>query len=156
MTAASTAVNAAGTAVNAASAPARALQRALAAEQAAVYGYGVIGAHLTGAQLRSATDDWIAHQVARDQLEALLRARGAQPAAAAVGYRLPAPVRGPAEARSLAALLEDRVTAAYLGLVALRERGLRELGAQRVRQSALRATAWRGTTIAFPGLQGSS
>ena len=89
-----------------------ALQRALAAEQAAVYGYGVIGAHLTGAQLRAATGDWVAHQVARDQLEALLRGRGAEPDAAAVGYRLPALVRTAAEARSLAVLLEDRVTAA--------------------------------------------
>jgi Domain of unknown function (DUF4439) len=133
-----------------------ALQRALAAEQAAVYGYGVIGAHLTGAQLRAATGDWIAHQVARDQLEALLRARGAQPGAAAVGYRLPTPVRTAAEAQSLAVLLEDRVTAAYLGLVALGERRLRVLGARRVRQSALRATSWRGTTIAFPGLPGAA
>ena len=140
----------------AASTVANALQRALAAEQAAVYGYGVIGAHLTGARLRSATDDWVAHQVARDQLEAMLRARGADPAAAAVGYRLPAPVHTAAEAASLAALLEDRVTAAYLGLVALGERGLRALGALRVRQSALRATSWRGTTIAFPGLPGIS
>jgi Domain of unknown function (DUF4439) len=133
-----------------------ALQRALAAEQAAVYGYGVIGAHLTGAQLRAATGDWIAHQVARDQLEALLRARGAQPGAAAVGYRLPTPVRTAAEAQSLAVLLEDRVTAAYLGLVALGERRLRVLGARRVRQSALRAASWRGTTIAFPGLPGAA
>jgi hypothetical protein len=82
----------------------------------------------------------------------VLRFRGAQPAASAVGYRLPAPVRTAAQARSLAVLLEDRVAAAYLGLVALGEHRLRALGARRVRQSALRAASWRGATIAFPGL----
>ena len=97
----------------------RALQAALAAEHAAIYGYGVVGAHLTGTALAAATSDWIAHQVARDSLEAMLRAAGRQPAAAAVAYRLPHPVRNPAGAMSLAVILENRVTTAYLGLVAL-------------------------------------
>jgi Domain of unknown function (DUF4439) len=131
-----------------------ALRLALAAEQTAVYGYGVLGAHLAGQAQRSATADWIAHQVARDRLEALLRSLGVVPAAAAVAYRLPAPVRTPAEARSLAVLLEERVAAAYLSVVALSDRRLRALGAERVRQSALRAASWRGATVAFPGLPG--
>ena len=130
----------------------RALQAALSAEHAAVYGYGVVGAHLTGAALAAATGDWIAHQVARDGLEARLRSAGAQPVAAAVAYRLPHPVHGPAQAKSLAVILEDRVSAAYLGLVALPGAAIRTFGARQVIAAAIRAAAWRGTTVAFPGL----
>jgi len=133
-----------------------ALQLALTAEQAAAYGYGVIGAHLSGAQQAAATADWIAHQVSRDKLEKLLSARGAVPAAAAVAYRLPVSVQTAAQARTLAVLLEDRVTAAYLGLVALSDRALRKLGAEQIRKSALRAASWRDATVAFPGLTASA
>jgi hypothetical protein len=132
--------------------PVRALQSALAAEHAAVYGYGVVGAYLTGSSRVTATADWVAHQDARDQLEATLRARGSQPDPAAVAYRLPIPVRTPGEAVSLAVILEDRVAAAYLGLVALSVPALRELGALQLRASALRGASWRGSTVAFPGL----
>ena len=49
------------------------MQTALSAEHAAVYGYGVIGAHLTGADQAAASRDWLAHQMARDDLEATLQ-----------------------------------------------------------------------------------
>jgi hypothetical protein len=133
-----------------------ALQAALAAEHAAIYGYGVVGAHLTGTTLAAATSDWIAHQVARDSLEALLRSSGAQPVAAAVAYRLPHPVRNSAEAKSLAVILEDRVTAAYLGVVAVTSAAIREFGARGVVAAARRAVTWRGRTVAFPGLPASA
>lgn len=136
--------------------PASALQAALAAEHAAVYGYGVIGAHLTGSRQSTATSDWVAHQEARDKLEAMLQARGAQPAAAAVAYRLPVQVRTPAQAASLAVLLEERITTAYLGLVAQATPAVRTFGAQQVQASALRAAYWRGSTVAFPGLPASA
>jgi hypothetical protein len=130
----------------------RALQTALTAEHAAVYGYGVAGAYLTGSTQATATDDWVAHQVARDHLEAMLRSLGAQPAAAAVAYQLPAPVRNATEAVALAVVLEERITTAYLGLVALSNDSIRDYGALQVQASALRAAAWRGGTVAFPGM----
>jgi Domain of unknown function (DUF4439) len=130
-----------------------ALQSALAAEHAAVYGYGVVGAYLTGGQQATATTDWVAHQVARDRLEAMLRSAGrSQPTAAAVAYQLPMPVRNAREAVALAVVLEERITTAYLGLVALSNAAIRDYGAQQVQASALRAAAWRGSTVAFPGL----
>jgi hypothetical protein len=130
-----------------------ALQSALAAEHAAVYGYGVVGAYLTGsARAAAATADWVAHQDARDELEAMLRSSGSQPAPAAVAYRLPVPVRNAGQAVSLAVILEDRIATAYLGLVAVSTPAVRDLGALQVRASALRAAFWRGTTVAFPGL----
>jgi hypothetical protein len=133
-----------------------ALQAALAAEHAAVYGYGVVGAYLTGTSRATATADWMAHQVSRDTLEAMLRSRGAQPVAAAVGYQLPVAVRTPAGAARLAVTLEDRVATAYLGLVAVSATAVRQFGAEQLQVSALRAAAWRGSTVAFPGLPASS
>jgi len=130
----------------------RALQDALAAEHAATYGYGVAGAHLTGTARAAATADWTAHQVAADHLAELLHARGAVPGAAAVAYQLPHQVATAAQAKALAVTLEDQVTSAYLALVALPRESLRMLGAEQVQQAALRAAAWRGSTVAFPGL----
>jgi hypothetical protein len=132
----------------------RALQAALAAEDSAVYGYGVAGAHLPGALKAAAVRDWVAHENARDALTAMLTARGSQPVAAAAAYELPFPVHNAPAAVSLAAYIEDRLAAVYLGLVGLTDPALRSFGATAVRTSALRAVAWRGSTVAFPGLPG--
>ena len=131
-----------------------ALQAALAAENSAVYGYGVAGAHLAGARRAAAVRDWVAHQTARDALSAMLTARGAQPVAAAAAYELPFAVHSAAAAVALAAYLEDRVAAAYLGLAGIGEAALREFGATALRVAALRAAGWRGSTVAFPGFAG--
>ncbi len=129
-----------------------ALQVALAGEHAAIYGYGVLGAHLTGSLGRAAQQDWAVHQVARDTLESKLTLLGAQPVPAQDAYQMPFPVGAAPAAVSLAAFLEDRMATAYLGLVALDDPGLRAWGAQQVRASAVRATSWSGSTTAFPGL----
>ena len=92
-----------------------ALQGALAAEHAAVYGYGVVGAMLAGGLQSQARDYWVAHQDARDTLEAMLVKLGATPAAASPAYRLPFAVTGEASAVRLAVVLEDGVVQAYLG-----------------------------------------
>jgi hypothetical protein len=135
-----------------------ALQDALAAEQAASYGYGIVGAHLPqrSATQGKATEDWVAHVRASDQLAELISARGGTPVPAAVVYQLPFQVSTAAQATALAATLEDRVAQAYLAVVALTETGLRGFGAEQVRAAALRAEAWRGSTQAFPGLPPTS
>ena len=84
----------------------------------------------------------------------MITTAGATPVPAPVAYQLPVHVQTPAEARSLAVILEDRVAQAYLGLVALPEHSLRALGARELTASALRAAAWRHSTVAFPGLPG--
>ena len=129
-----------------------ALQAALAAEHAAVYGYGVVGATLAGAAGASARAGWTAHQVARDTLEAMLTRLGATPVAASPAYELPFAVAGAASAKRLAAALEDGVTRAYLGVVAVDSPALRAFGATAMQVSANRAVAWRGSTVAFPGM----
>jgi Domain of unknown function (DUF4439) len=131
-----------------------ALQAALAAEHAAVYGYGVAGAMLSGTALAQARADWTAHQVARDTLTAMVTRLGATPVAASPAYRLPFAVTGTAAAKRLAAALEEGVTRAYLGVVAVNDAALRAFGATAMQTSANRATTWSGSTVAFPGMPG--
>jgi Domain of unknown function (DUF4439) len=131
-----------------------ALQGALAAEHAAVYGYGVAGAMLAGGQQAAARADWTAHQVARDTLEAMLAKLGVTPVAASPAYALPFAVTDAKSAARLAAALEDGVTRAYLGLVAVSNPALRAFAAKAMQASANRALAWSGSTIAFPGMPG--
>jgi hypothetical protein len=130
----------------------QALQAALAAEHAAVYGYGVAGAMLDGADRAAARSDWRLHQEARDMLQAMITKLGATPVAASPAYALPFPVHDKESARRLAATLEDGVTRAYLGLVALTDKKLRVFGALAMQATANRAVAWRGSTVAFPGM----
>jgi hypothetical protein len=134
------------------SAAVSALQAALAAENAAIFGYGVAGAHLTGSSQTTAGLDWTGHNQARDALTAMIASLGAGPAAAQASYRLPFRVHDAATARSLAAYLEDGVTRAYLGLVATSDQRLRHFGAMAMQSAAQRAASWRGSTQAFPGL----
>ena len=131
----------------------QALQAALAAEDAAVFGYGVAGAHLSGSRKSAAEQHWTEHNEARDTLTAMISALGATPTAAQAFYRLPFRVHDAASAAALAAYLEDGVTRAYLGLVAVSDQRLRTFGALAMQAAAERAAFWRGTTEAFPGLE---
>jgi hypothetical protein len=132
-----------------------ALQAALAAEDAAIFGYGVAGAHLSGTRQSTAEQDWTGHNEARDTLTAMISGLGATPVAAQAFYQLPFAVGDAARAAALAAYLEDGVTRAYLGLVAVSDQRLRTFGALAMQSSAERAAFWRGRTQAFPGLQAS-
>ena len=129
-----------------------ALQAALAAENAAIFGYGVVGAHLTGSSQTAAGQDWTGHNQARDTLTAMISGLGAAPAAAPASYQLPFRVHDAPSAIRLAAYLEDGVTRAYLGLVAVSDQRLRRFGAMAMQDAAQRAASWRGSTLAFPGL----
>ena len=97
-----------------------------------------------------ARTDWTAHQVARDTLVAMLTKLGATPVAASPAYELPFAVTSTKSAVKLAATLENGVTRAYLGLVAVNNPTLRAFAAQAMQTSANRATAWSGTTARLP------
>ena len=129
-----------------------ALQAALAAENAAIFGYGVAGAHLTGSRWAAAEQDWTGHNQARDILAAMISRLGAAPVPAQAFYQLPFRVHDATSAMALAACLEDGVTRAYLGLVAVSDQRLRRFGALAMQGAAQRAAFWRGRTQAFPGL----
>src|SRR5215831_11419883 len=129
-----------------------ALQAALAAEQAASYGYGIIGAHLKGKQFAVAAADCVAHERARDRLTGMIAGRGGQPRPAAAAYRLPMQVPNAAAALTLAVRLERQVASAYLGLVAVPDSELRHFAAAGMRDCAVRSARWGGRAQAFPGL----
>jgi hypothetical protein len=141
--------------VSGTSATVAALQAALAAEQAASYAYGVLGAHLTGPRFAAASADCLAHERARDRLSGMITARGAQPHPAAAAYQLPIAVHTSNAARSLAITLERQVAAAYLGLVAVEDPILRTFAATNMRDCAVRGARWSGRAQAFPGLSRS-
>ncbi len=152
--------NAAGGGPAASSAAARqdiaALQAALAAEQAASYGYGIVGAHLTGPRFTAATADYVGHERARDTLTAMIAARGGRPRPAAAAYQLPITVTTNKQAMALAIRLERQVAAACLGLVAASDPALRTFAAQNMRAAAVREARWNDRPQAFPGLPASS
>ncbi|MFF4344547.1 ferritin-like domain-containing protein [Kitasatospora sp. NPDC001540] len=128
-----------------------ALQAALAAEHAAVYGYGVVGAFLpAGPQREDARATYAAHQARRDAWQRVLAAGGASPTAAAPGYRLPFPVKDAATATQLAAHLETQLTASYADLAAAPT--YRDQAAAALRDCTLRAAHWGADLPALPGL----
>ncbi|MFI6349892.1 ferritin-like domain-containing protein [Streptomyces sp. NPDC050560] len=130
----------------------RAVQAALAAEHAAVYGYGVVGAKAGDARRDAAQAGYDAHRSRRDALARTARDLGAVPRAAAAGYALPFKVTDAASAARLAAELEDGVAGAYSDLVRAATGERRRSAADALREAAVRAARWRGSGVAFPGL----
>ncbi|MFF9689860.1 ferritin-like domain-containing protein [Streptomyces sp. NPDC014623] len=130
----------------------RAAQAALAAEHAAVYGYGVLGGRLEDSRRSDATAAGDAHRARRDALTRTVRDLGGTPVAAHAAYTLPFAVRDPATAMRLAAVLEDRVAGVYSDLVRAAPGPARQDAAAALREAAVRAVRWRGTGVAFPGL----
>lgn len=129
-----------------------AAQAALAAEHAAVYGYGVVGGRVGDDRRAEATAAYAAHRARRDALARTVRDLGGKPAASAAAYALPFPVPDAAAAVRLAAELEDRVAGVYSDLVRAAEGPLRREAADALREAAVRAVRWRGSGVAFPGL----
>ncbi|MFD8786283.1 ferritin-like domain-containing protein [Kitasatospora sp. NPDC059599] len=130
-----------------------ALQNALGAEHAAVYGYGVVGARLPDDPARTdARTAYAAHQARRDTWQRLITSLGAAPAPAAAGYQLPFPVASAADATRLAAHLETRLTGVYADLVAAVPAPHRLTAALALRDCALRARRWGAPDQPFPGV----
>jgi hypothetical protein len=128
------------------------LQTALGNEHAAVYGYGVLAVHLTGAQRDAARNAYDTHRARRDVLIGLIEAQGDKPVAAAPAYTIPFPVATAADATRLAAQLEERLGASYADVVQATTGDTRRTGLEWLTDAAVRAVRWRGTSVAFPGL----
>ncbi|MCS0636518.1 ferritin-like domain-containing protein [Streptomyces sp. LP05-1] len=129
-----------------------AVQAALAAEHAAVYGYGVVGGRAGAARRTDAAAGLAAHRARRDALERTVRDLGGTPVASAPAYALPFPVPDAAGAVRLGAELEDRVAGVYADLVRAAGGALRREAAVALREAAVRSARWRGGGVAFPGL----
>ncbi|WP_406725237.1 ferritin-like domain-containing protein [Streptomyces sp. GD-15H] len=130
----------------------RALQAALAAEHAAVYGYGVVGGRIAKERRTDARAAYDAHRARRDALVRDVEDTGGEPVVAAAGYALPFPVPDAAAAVRLAAELENRVAGVYSDLVRASRGARRRAAAEALREAAVRAVRWSGESVAFPGL----
>ncbi|MGP3688788.1 ferritin-like domain-containing protein [Streptomyces sp. IBSNAI002] len=127
-------------------------QAALAAEHAAAYGYGVIGARTAGPRAAEAREAYGGHLARRDSLARTVRELGGAPRPAEAAYALPFEVRDAGDAERLAAEIEARVAGAYSDLVRAAEGPLRREAADALSAAAVRAARWRGVGVAFPGL----
>ena len=136
-----------------------ALGQALAAEHAAVWGYGVVGAALGPEAQPAAAASETAHRDLRDQVVLLLASRDAEIVDAEGGYALPFPVLSEVDAAMLAVTLEDGVSAAYVRVLGdAAESSTRKLAVDALSASEVRAVSWRTggkknpVTEPFPGL----
>lgn len=128
----------------------------LAAEHAAVWGYGVIGAHLDVHRRVAAVAAYDAHRLLRDSLLVRLRARGLATPGPLTAYQLT--VTTPRSAVQQAISLEDGVCVLWRDLVASTDSSdLRGLAVRALSNAAVRAVHWRQTigvrpvTVPLPG-----
>jgi ferritin-like protein len=134
------------------------LAAALAAEEAAIYAYGVVGVKLTGkgdrTEARTAEQT---HRNRRDALVSKLAQLKASTAPAPAAYELPFAVTDPAEALKLAIHVEDGVAAAWRAVLPVTQVSDRTDALGALTDSAVRATRWRRlaevtpVTLPFPG-----
>lgn len=129
-----------------------AVQAALAAEHAAVYGYGVVGGRIDSSRKDEARSAYDGHRARRDALHREVRDLGGEPEPAAAAYALPFAVPDSAAAVRLAAELEDRLAVVYGDLVRASEGARRRDAAAALSEAAVRSARWRGRGVAFPGL----
>ncbi|MEU7892921.1 ferritin-like domain-containing protein [Nonomuraea sp. NPDC049152] len=129
-----------------------AMNKALAAEHAAIYAYGLMGARTTGSLRAKVTAAFDAHRARRDQLRALISSGGGKPAEPEAAYTLPVVPGNATEAVRLAVLVEAGVTAAYLELTAAAQATTRRMAALAMQESAVRSYGFRPTVTAFPGM----
>ncbi|MFN2518856.1 MAG: DUF4439 domain-containing protein [Jatrophihabitantaceae bacterium] len=140
-------------------------QRALGAEQQAVFGYALAGPHLpadTGSSLARTCQS--AHEALRDAARAAISAAGGSPTPPPVDYPSLYPVRDARSAHLLAIRLETTCASAWRYLYAAAAEVTAPASAARagaqaaLTASAVRATQWRlrvdpaAATVAFPGI----
>lgn len=137
-----------------------ALQDCLAAEHAAIYGYGVLGGVLAG-DGRAAIDQklaaagYVAHRTRRDELTAVIAGLDAVPAPAEAAYATPFRIASTTDCRRLGQHIEHRTAAAYSVAVAQTANGTRRMLASALIDAARREVRWGGEPQAFPGIADS-
>jgi hypothetical protein len=133
-----------------------ALQDCLAAEHAAIYGYGVLGGVLGGttadADIGRAREAYDAHLRRRDDLRERIHAFGEEPVVAEPAYAVPERIDDVGSCRRLAQQLEASAAAVYAAAVAETVEELRELVGRALTECALRADAWGAPDDVLPGL----
>lgn len=133
------------------------LANALAGEHAAIYGYGVVGAHLKPPAQDQARQAEAVHRTRRDALVVQLSGAGATAPPASATYELPFEVVDDDTAVRLAIHLEERTAAMWQRALGATTGDQRRVALDALVDCALRATRWRQIaatqplTVALPG-----
>ena len=132
-----------------------ALQTALAAEHAALYVYGVLGARTSesrqGPVFAVVTDAYATHRAWRDLLTRRLLDEGAEPTPAAPTYEIPTTRPTAAGVVRAAAELEERCAQTYAYVVANTTGDDRHWAIGALTRAALRQVAFGSSPGPFPG-----
>ncbi len=141
---------------------------ALAAEQQAVYGYGLVGPNVPPADVTLARTCAAAHLALVSAIEAQMADQEVGPWPQPADYPELYPVQPGDAARRLALRLEDQTAVAWRALYAqavatggAQGRTLRAQGQNGITAAAVRAVQWRylltptHASVAFPGIPGA-
>jgi hypothetical protein len=139
--------------------PLEGLQTALAAEHAALYVYGALGARTSASATPSLYAEislsYDTHRARRDQLTVLVRDQGGEPVPAEAAYELPARLDTPAGVTAAALEVERRCEATYAWLVEQTAGRDRRFAVSALTNAAVRTLAFRGSPEIFPGMDGA-
>jgi hypothetical protein len=128
-----------------------ALVAVVAAEHAAVYAYGVIGARVPIARRAEASGAFAAHRARRDTTTRMLRDAGVEPPRAEPAYQVGS-VASAAAVTALAVRVEEAVATAWAAFLdATEDPADRRTGVTAMGECAVRAASWRGRPVPFPG-----
>lgn len=117
---------------------------------AAIYGYSVAGAHVTGAGRRRALAGLSALRSDRDRAASLIVAGGSTPPGSAVAYTLPTRVTTAQTARDLMSIVDNRLVGLAADAAAALQGGERRWAARTGVEAAMRAVTWGAPSQAFP------
>ncbi|MFR9804330.1 ferritin-like domain-containing protein [Pseudonocardia sp. RS010] len=135
-----------------------ALQRALAAEHAALWSATLILAFVPEDQAAVAREDIAAHRALRSQIEQTLTDVGARPVSAQPAYDTPVPVTDALSAGRLAVTAEADALAAWRSVLEhTTNQQLRVAALKALTEGTVRASRWRaatGTVPTIPSLPG--
>ena len=135
-----------------------ALFDALAAEHAAIYGYGLVSAHVMPDDNELVSEALAQHRDRREAVLALMNERSLKAPLPAPGYQLPMVVNNASNAAKLAVRMESDCAVAWRAVLEQTDSDQdREFGTKALTQCAVLAARWRKVlgawpvTEAFPG-----
>ncbi len=128
-------------------------QQTLAAEHAAIWGFGLVGATPPLAAPAAAALD--VHRTRRTRCSDAVVALGGTPVPSAPAYDIDKP-ESPRRGRELATDLEEACSVAYAALAGASQRATRLQGAGWLRESSIAIWGWSDTVPALPGLDDSN
>ena len=117
---------------------------------AAIYGYSVAGAHVSGSGRRRALEALSALRSTRDRAASIVVAAGGTPPGAAVAYTLPVAVTDARSARELMVIVDNRLVGLAADAAAGLQGGERRWAARTGVEAAMRAVSWGAASQAFP------